>query len=54
MELVGYFLGGLGLGIGASSLYYSRVIIRLKKQGFIEYPKLASPETTEYPIVRED
>lgn len=55
MELLGYFLGGLGLGIGASALYYSRLIIRLKREGYIEYPLQPPPKIVEETfMLRED
>jgi len=54
VEFLGYFLGGLGLGLGTMSIYHARVIIRLKREGYIEYP-VVKPLTAEQSLMlRED
>ena len=53
MDLLGYFLGGLGLGLAIMAIYHARVIIRLKREGYIEYPML-KPPVEDILNVRED
>ena len=53
MEFLGYFLGGLGLGLSTMAIYHARIIIRLKREGYIEYPILRPP-TDETFMLRED
>ena len=53
MEFLGYFLGGLGLGVGGMSIYHARIIIRLKREGYIEYPMIPLPRDPTLEV-RED